>query len=127
VKKMLPNDNELLASTYEAKKIVCPLGLEVQKIHACPNDCILYRGEEYENLSACLLCSTFRYKIRRDDPGDVEGERPRKRVPAKVMWYGPIIPRLKHLFRNKEHAKLLWWHKEDRKSDEMLRHPADGS
>jgi hypothetical protein len=46
VKKMLPKDNELSASTYKAKKIVCPLGLEVQEIHACPNDCILYRGEE---------------------------------------------------------------------------------
>jgi hypothetical protein len=64
VKKMLPKDNELPASMYEAKKIVCPLGLEVQKIHACPNDCILYRGEEYENLNACLVCSAFRYKIR---------------------------------------------------------------
>jgi hypothetical protein len=52
VKKMLPKDNELPASTYEAKKIVYPLGLEVQKIHACINDCILYRGE-YENLNAC--------------------------------------------------------------------------
>jgi hypothetical protein len=47
VKKMLPKDNEMLASTYEEKKIVCPLGLEVQKIHAGPNDCILYRGKEY--------------------------------------------------------------------------------
>jgi hypothetical protein len=28
-KNMLPKDNELLASTYEAKKVVCPLGLEV--------------------------------------------------------------------------------------------------
>jgi hypothetical protein len=127
VKKMLPKDNELPASTYKAKKIVCPLGLEVKKIHACPNDCILYRGEEYENLNACSACSAFRYKIRRDDPGDVEGERPRKRVPAKVMWYVPIIPWLKCLFRNKEHAKLLQWHKEDCKSDEMLRHPTDGS
>ena len=52
---------------------------------------------------------------------------PRKRVPAKVMWYAPIIPRLKRLFQNKEHAKLLRWHKEDRKKDVMLRHPADGS
>jgi hypothetical protein len=34
MKKMLPKDNELSASTYEAKKIVCPLGLEVQKKHA---------------------------------------------------------------------------------------------
>ena len=75
-KKMLPKDNELPESTYEAKKVVCPLGLEVQKIHACPNDCILYRGEEYENLNACPVCGALRYKIRRDDPGDVEGSAP---------------------------------------------------
>ena len=128
IKKMLPRDNVLPPSTYEAKKVVCPLGLEVQKIHACINDCILYRGEKYENLNACPVCGALRYKIRRDDPGDVEGEPcPRKRVPAKVMWYAPIIPRLKRLFQNKEHAKLLRWHKEDRKKDVMLRHPADGS
>ena len=42
VKDMLPEENELPTSTYEAKKVVCPLGLEVQKIHACANDCILY-------------------------------------------------------------------------------------
>ena len=127
MKRHLPRDNELPASTYEAKKLVCPLGLEVQKIHACINDCILYRGEEYENMDACPVCTALRYKIRRDDPGDVEGEPPRKRIPAKVMWYAPIIPRLKRLFRTKEHAKLMRWHMEDRKKDEMLRHPADGS
>ena len=99
MKKKLPKDNELPDSTYEAKKVVCPLGLEVQKIHACPNDCILYRGEEYENLNACPVCGALHYKISRDDPGDdVEGERPRKRIPAKVMWYAPIIPQLKHFF-----------------------------
>jgi hypothetical protein len=59
--------------------------LEVQKIHTYPNDCILYRGDEYENLDACPVCGALRYKIRRDDPREVEGERPRKRVPAKVM------------------------------------------
>jgi hypothetical protein len=61
----------------------------------------------------------FGIRSGRDDPGDVEGERPKKRVPAKVMWYAPIIPRLKRLFRNKEHAKLLWWHKEDHKSRDV--------
>ena len=64
VKKMLPKDNELPATTYEAKQLVCPLGLEVQKIHACPNDCILYRGE-YKNLDACPVCSALRYKIKK--------------------------------------------------------------
>ena len=111
---------------YATKKVVCPLGLEVQKIHACPNDCILYRGA-YKDLNACPVCGALRYKIRRDDPGDVDGEPPRKRVPAKVMWYAPIIPRLKRLFRNGEHAKLMRWHSEDRKKDGKLRAPADGS
>jgi hypothetical protein len=69
----------------------------------------------------------LRYKIRRDDPGDVDGERPRKRVPAKLMWNAPILPQLKHLFRNKGHAKLMRWHREDHKKDETLRVPADGS
>ncbi|XP_014660901.1 uncharacterized protein LOC101772603, partial [Setaria italica] len=127
VKKILPENNELPSTTYEAKQIICPLGLDVQKIHACPNDCILYRGDEYEKLDACPVCEALRYKIRRDDPGDVEGQSPKKRVPAKVMWYFPIIPRLKRLFRNKANAKLMRWHKEDRKEDEMLRHPADGA
>ncbi|KAK1627238.1 hypothetical protein QYE76_001553 [Lolium multiflorum] len=125
LKNMFPKNNELPAA-YEAKKVVCPLGLEVLKIHACI-DCILYRGE-YENLNECPVCTALRYKIRGDDPGDdVEGQKTRKKVPAKVMWYAPIIPRLKRLFRNKEHAKLLRWHKEDRKSDGELRHPADGT
>jgi hypothetical protein len=106
LKKKLPKDNELPDSTYAANKVVCSLGLEVQKIHACPNDCILYRGA-YEDLNACPVCGALRYKIRQDDPGDVDGERPRKRVPAKVMWYAPIIPRLKRLLRNKEHVKLM--------------------
>jgi Transposase family tnp2/Domain of unknown function (DUF4218)/Transposase-associated domain/Domain of unknown function (DUF4216) len=126
LKRKFPKDNELPENTYEAKKVICPLGLEVQKIHACINDCILYR-DEHADKNKCPVCGALRYKIRRDDPGDVEGEPPRKRVPTKVMWYAPIIPRLKRLFRNKEHAKLLRWHKEDRKKDDKVRHPADGS
>ena len=46
----------------------------MQKIHACPNDCILYRGEKYENMDKCPVCTACRYKIRQDDPGDVEGD-----------------------------------------------------
>jgi hypothetical protein len=126
MKKMLPRKNELPASMYEAKKLICPLGLDMQKIHTCPNDCILYCGEKYENMDKCRICTALRYKIRKDDPGDIEGELPRKRVPAKVMWYAPIIPWLKCLFKNKDHAKLLQWHMEDHMKDDKWRHPADG-
>jgi hypothetical protein len=127
VKDKLPESNELTSTTYEAKHTVCPLGLEVQKIHACPNDCILYRGMEHENLEACPVCKALRYKIRKDDdPSALVGTPPKTtKFPAKVMWYFPIIPHLKRLFRNKQHAKLMTWHKKDRK--QMLRHPADGT
>ena len=85
IKSLLPEGNTLLETTYEARKVVCPLGLKAQKIHACPNDNILYRGEEYENLDSCPVCNACRYKIPRDDPGDVYGMRIKKRVPAKVV------------------------------------------
>jgi len=78
-------------------------------------------------MDACPVCAALRYKIRKNDPGDIEGEHSRRRVPAKVMWYSPIIPCLKYLFRNKENAKLMQWHKEECKKDLMLRHLADGS
>ena len=35
LKEMLPNNCELPKNTYDAKKIIFPLGLEVEKIHAC--------------------------------------------------------------------------------------------
>ena len=54
-KEILPEDNVLPRSTNEAKKIVCPLELEVQKIHACVNVCILYHGE-HKYLCACPIC-----------------------------------------------------------------------
>ncbi|XP_071688248.1 uncharacterized protein [Rutidosis leptorrhynchoides] len=45
--------------------------------------------------------------------------------PAKLLWYLPIIPRLKRLFANEKDAKLLRWHAEDRKNDGKMRNVAD--
>ena len=50
LQKLLPNPNELPENTYKAKQMICPMGLEVQKIHACHNDYILYRGN-YKDLT----------------------------------------------------------------------------
>jgi len=44
LKNVLPRDNTLPKTHYEAKKILCPVGMEYQKIHAC----ILYRHEFVE-------------------------------------------------------------------------------
>ncbi|XP_035841547.1 uncharacterized protein LOC110933931 [Helianthus annuus] len=57
---MLPEDNELPVSTYQAKKLMCPMGLEVERIHACPNNCILYRNQ-YANEHKCVKCGASRH------------------------------------------------------------------
>ncbi|XP_076931412.1 uncharacterized protein LOC143596544 [Bidens hawaiensis] len=119
----LPRDNELPISTYQAKKLMCPMGLEVERIHACPNNCILYRNQ-YENNHKCVVCGASRYK-QINDSGDVDDEMTKKLTPAKVLWYLPIIPRLKRLFSNEKEAKLLRWHSEERVINGKLRHVAD--
>ena len=60
IRKMLPK-NELLEKTYLAKQMICPIGLEVEKIHTCSNDCIFYRGEKYKDLDKCPKCEVPRY------------------------------------------------------------------
>jgi hypothetical protein len=67
---LLPKANVLPRSTYKAKKIICPLGLKVEKIHACRNDC-----NEDDMLEECRICETSRYKrndknIDEDDMGE---------------------------------------------------------
>ncbi|XP_021718897.1 uncharacterized protein LOC110686603 [Chenopodium quinoa] len=115
---MLPEGNDIPKSTYYAKKLLCPLGLEYTKIDACPNDCVLFRNE-YENLDACPKCGVDRYKREGSNPNR------KKWPPAKVLWYLPIIPRFKRLFSIKKDAKNLVWHAQERKKDGYIRHPAD--
>ncbi|XP_071741136.1 uncharacterized protein [Rutidosis leptorrhynchoides] len=67
--EILPKDNELPVSYYRAKKILCPMGLEVERIHACPNDCILYRNEN-KNLHQCYVCGASRLKRLFASPKD---------------------------------------------------------
>ena len=38
-------NNEMPLSMYEAKKTLNAFGMEYEKIHACHNDCILYRNK----------------------------------------------------------------------------------
>jgi len=42
------------------------------------------------------------------------------------MFYFPIIPRLQRLYASMESASQMRWHFENRKDDELLRHPCDG-
>ena len=80
---ILPNRNELPNSYYYANKLMCPFGLEYERIHACHNDCVFYRNE-YEHLHECLGYGLSMYK--REGVGGSEGPS------AKVLWYLPTIP-----------------------------------
>jgi hypothetical protein len=59
--KLLPKPNTLPTSTYRAKKLICPLSLGVDKIHACLNHYILYR-KEHKFKTKCPACGVSRYK-----------------------------------------------------------------
>ena len=113
---MLPLNNELPLSIYEANKTLNALGMEYEKIHACPNDCILYRNE-LKNASSCPTCGDSRWKV------NSTRTRKRKGVPAKVMWYFPPIPRFKRMFHSSNIAKDLTWHAQEREFDGKMCQP----
>jgi len=125
--RVLP-DNHCLPTTFEqVRKVVRDLGLQYQKIHACVNDCVLFRGEEYENLNKCPKCGESRWKGDLDDGGDgsTAGGSKKKPVPRKILRYFPVTPRLKILYTNETTSKHMRWHKEELVEDGKVRHPAN--
>jgi len=104
LKEMLLEGNTLPNSNYEAKKILCLMGIEYKKIHACSNDCILYK--EYELLKKCLRCGLSCYKLKEKDEYSIK-EITNHRPPIKVVWHLPIILEIKCLFGNPNDAKNL--------------------
>jgi hypothetical protein len=129
LKDKLTQDNAILKTVYETKQIIYLLGLEVEKIHTYKNDCILYRGPEYEDLEKCPICGLDRFNYRKVGSDDENCNRNRRKGrPKKVFWYFSIIAHLNRWFVNKKELELLRWHKEKHKQDvEMIRHPADAT
>jgi len=119
---MLTEGNTLPTQNYDAKKILCPMGMEYKRIHECPKDCILYK-KEFEDLKKCPKCGSSQYKHKRnsEDIGQIEKEI----FALKVVWYLPIVPRLKRFFVNPKDAKKLRWHATERIYGGLLRHLAD--
>jgi len=116
--KMLPKDNVIHTSLYDVKKFLKSFDMGYQKIHACVNDCCLFR-KKYKMLENCPKCNSSRWKINMQT-GEVK-----KGVPQKVLRYFPIIPRLKRMFRIEEMTKDLRWHFSNKSINGKLRHPVD--
>ncbi|GJV82227.1 uncharacterized protein Tco_1518097 [Tanacetum coccineum] len=70
-----------------------------------------------------LSCLSSRYKEKTEP--EINSDVTKNGPPAKILWYLPIIPRLKRLFANSKDAKLFRWHAEERKKDGKIRHVAD--
>jgi hypothetical protein len=128
--KLLPKPNTLPTSTYRAKKLICPLSLGVDKIHAYHNHCILYH-KEHEFKMKCLVCGVSRYKRSYNhvyvdtmkkknkkntaiDPESVDDknnsdkeDNKKRKIPTLVMWYLPVIDHLKYMFFNPRDAELV--------------------
>nr|AAX95947.1 transposon protein, putative, CACTA, En/Spm sub-class [Oryza sativa Japonica Group]ABA93088.1 transposon protein, putative, CACTA, En/Spm sub-class [Oryza sativa Japonica Group] len=94
---MLPVENTLPKTIYDAKQVLCPLGLE-----------------QYADLDACPVCKASRYKRKKSAD---EGNKSKRGGPAKVVWYLPIIDRFKRIFANPNEAKLVRWHATERRND----------
>ena len=88
------------------------MGLYYEKIHACPNDCILYRAER-ENQEECDKCHTSRWREKE------------KKLPYKVLRYFPLISRLLRMYKSSKIVEDMIWHHKSRMKNGILRHLAD--
>jgi hypothetical protein len=75
---LFPKPNELSISTYLAKKLLSPLTLGIQKIHAYPNHDILH-SKQHNNEVRCPTCNTNRYKMNYDNADDGFMDNTKKR------------------------------------------------
>ncbi|XP_020254080.1 uncharacterized protein LOC109831152 [Asparagus officinalis] len=127
LRKVIPNGKDSIPENYDnAKKIVSVIGLDYNKIDACPNDCILYYKDN-KDLQECPICGVSWWVQRKNysTHGTTRSMLKQKKIPAKVLHHFPLIPRLKRLYMNKDSAKQMRWHMEERTDDGKIRHPAD--
>jgi len=69
------------------------MGMNYERIHTCPNDCILYK-KNYEGLE--------RYPIYEVD----RCKKNKNKIPAKVLWYFSVIPRFNACLRTQNMRRV---------------------
>jgi hypothetical protein len=123
---LLPEGHCIPITLDKVQKVVRDLGLDYQKIHACVNDCVLFR-KDYEKMDKRPKCGECRWKMAASDEKDEESScgSPKKRVPRKILRYFPLTPRLERLYMRECTSSQMRWHKEGLVSDDKMRHPAD--
>jgi hypothetical protein len=84
LKDMLPQGNVVPETVYEAKTDNLSVRFGGGKNPRVENDCILYHGDEYEDLEKCPSCGLDQFNRRKDD-GDDENCNRRNSGPKMVF------------------------------------------
>lgn len=92
--ELLPKENLLPKTTEQVKKMMSSLGLGYQKIHSCPNGCMLF-WEDKEKEESCSICGSSRWKVPEDN--SYNGISPTKKKPSKMLRWFPLKPRLQRV------------------------------
>jgi hypothetical protein len=119
IKTILPAGECLPESYYECRKMMRNLGMTVETIHACKNNCVLFRKENAHR-NHCPTCGASRWQSSKGKSG--------KSAPTKVLRYFPLKPRLQRLFVCRSTALSMRWHANeytDGREKDVLRHPSD--
>ncbi|XP_054778391.1 uncharacterized protein LOC129286454 [Prosopis cineraria] len=121
INEILTANHRMPTNLYQTKKLIGQLGCGYQKIDCCVKGCILYYGDAIKDKS-CRFCKEPRFKEERVRKGRIN-----KEIPAKQMWYLPLVPRLQRLFSSNATAKYMSWHIDKHHEEGVLSHPSDGS
>ncbi|XP_059285604.1 uncharacterized protein LOC132039075 [Lycium ferocissimum] len=105
---------DIPTSYYQENRLVSELGVSYDRIHCCPNGCMLFYKQDAD-LNECKL---YGHACYRQTPSG-------KMVPIKAMHYLPVIPRLKRLLASPSSASHMRWHNENRRTPGVMCHPSD--
>ncbi|XP_068466379.1 uncharacterized protein [Phaseolus vulgaris] len=99
--------------------------LDLPSVHGGSDEVHFSMDDRLEDMIRDVGAESFANVVFENMSNDAETPLYPGSTNSKVVWYLPIIPRLKRLFANADDAKNLRWHADNRKCDGLLRHPAD--
>ena len=83
-------------------------------------------SKEHANANECVFCGVSRWKSS-DDHSTYEftNSAKKKKIPAKVLRYFPLKPRLQRLYMSSKITSHMKWLVDGHMGGEMMRHPMD--
>ena len=110
-----------------------------EKIHACPNDCMLFwkqnvileacpccKASRWKTNEACPCCKASRWKTNEASIASKHASSNKgKKKAVKILWRFPLKPRLQRLFLLPDLASSMKWHVNGRTNNGVMQHPAN--